>query len=392
MLSLIVLFALACGDDSEQPASPAAPTPLGRDEGEAVLTTTALSDADLPAGWTLQDELALHPTPFGYQPTIVNLLRELDYDAAHFVRFTQRSATGAILFVEESLLLYDSDAAAREGYEVATAESAVPLFFGGWPRAYHELDPSAVTPNPQPTEVGQRSLSFSSSCPTPGRAEELQDCTGILARDGALLMVLVMSDAAPVDLTEITQQVSERVAQELALALADASTAARQSARMILDPNDVEAYEFSDGVRAHEHGFTYEDVDKTTEAQEMGVLGGSSVTFSDPHSLSRLTATVTIYDSEASAEEGFDFEDAEAQPPDVDGTSLEAGDEGLAYYGATAPRSGSSLTDNEDFVIVRLAEVVATIRVRTPEESEPPIPTSAIVDSLLDRISAEVDS
>lgn len=356
-----------------------------------MLTASALSDEDLPVGWALQDQLALHPTPFGYQPTIVNLLRQLDYDAARFARFTQSSATNATRFIEESLLLYASEAAAREGYQAATAESALPLFFGGWPRVYEGLDPSVVTPGPHPTSVGQRSVSFSSSCPTPGRAEERQDCTGIFAYDGALLMVLVMSDPPPVDPDEIAQRVSARVAGELALALADASTPARQSARMTLDPDDVAAYEFSSGVHIHEHGFTYEDLDRAADAQAMGVLGGSSVTFSDPHTLSRLVNTVTVYDSEASAKEGFSFEDAEARPPGVDGTSLEAGDEGLAYYKATRRIAGSSLTVSEDFVIVRLDEVVATVRVRTGEEVEPPIPTSAIVESLVDRISAEID-
>lgn len=357
-----------------------------------MLNSAVLSESDLPGVWAVQDHLDLHPTPFGFQPEILGLLRQLSYEAALFIEFSQSLGTEDPQFIEQSLFLYPDEAAAGKAYEVATAESALPFFFGGWPRAYSDFDPSEVKRGPSDIDVGQRSTSFSSSCPTPGRPELGQDCTGIFAQAGSLLMVLVASDPPPVDTVDLAQGISARVAEELALALADSSAPLRQSARMTLQAEDVALYEFSTGVSLHQSGFIYEEADKSEVAQSMRVLGGSSVTFSDAHSRSRLTNSVTIYDSVASAKEGFAFEGGEGRPANVEGTALEAGDESLAYYGATGQVERSSLTLNEDFVIIRLGEVVATIRVSTSEGVEPPIPTSDIVRSLVNRISAELGS
>ncbi len=142
-LSLALLFALACGGDSERPiATPFTPVPnpstpasessdLSSAEGEAVLNSAALSDSDLPGGWAIRDHLNLHPTPFGFQPEILDLLRKLSYEAALFIEFSQSLGTEDPQFIEQSLFLYPDEAAAGEAYEVATAESALPFFFGG---------------------------------------------------------------------------------------------------------------------------------------------------------------------------------------------------------------------------------------------------------------------
>lgn len=355
-----------------------------------MLNSAAVSVSDLPSGWAIRDHLDLHPTPFGFQPEILSLLRQLSYESALFMEFSQSLGMEGTQFIEQSLFLYSDEAAAGEGYEVATAENALPFFFGGWPRAYRDIDPGEVASGPSDTVVGQRSTSFSSTCPTPGRPDLRQNCTGIFAQAGSLLMVLVASDPPPVDPVVLAQKVIVRVAEELTLALAESSAPLRQSARMTLQAEDVDAYEFSIGVNAHQSGFIYEEADKSEVAQSMGVLGGSFVTFSDAHTRSQLTNSVTIYSSEADAKEGFAFEGGESRPPDVVGTALEAGDESLAYYGATEQVERSSLTLNQDFVIIRVGEVVATIRVSTPEETEPPIPTSDIVRSLVNRIRAEL--
>lgn len=347
-----------------------------------MLNSAALSESDLPGGWAVLDHLDLHPTPFGFQPEILDLLRQLSYEAALFIEYSQSLGTEDSQFIEQSLFLYPDEAAARKAYEVATAESALPFFFGGWPRVYSDFDPSEVTRGPSDINVGQLSTSFSSSCPTPGRPDLDQDCAGIFALAGSLLMVLVASDPPPVATVELARGIIARVAEELALAVADSSAPLRQSARMTLQEEDVALYEFSAGVRFHQSGFIYEEADKSEVAQSMRVLGGSSVAFSDAHSLSRLTNSVTIYNSVASAKVGFAFEGGAGRPADAEGTALEAGDESLAYYGASG--------QNEDFVIIRVGEVVATIRVSTPEEVEPPIPTSDIVRSLVDRIRAEL--
>ena len=74
-ISLLLPLALACGSGGEHTPAPAA---LSAPEGEAVLTSAALNSADLPAGWTVTDRLVLQPNPYGFQPAIVNLLRQLD--------------------------------------------------------------------------------------------------------------------------------------------------------------------------------------------------------------------------------------------------------------------------------------------------------------------------
>ena len=386
-ISPLLPLALACGGGAERTPTPAALSPP---EEEAVLTSASLNGGDLPAGWAVADQLVMQPNPYGFQPEIVNLLRQLNYEAALFTRLTQAPGSEQTSFVEESLFLYPSESAAGEGYRAAVAEGAVPFFFGGWPRVYLDLDPGAVSPGPYTANVGQQSVSFTSSCPTRGQPQQQQDCTGVLAQEGHLLVVLVVSEPPPVDPVSLIQAVSARVAQELTLARADISSPARRSARMLLRAEDVAKYEFSDGVRVHEHGFLYDKLTNGRASAPTGALGGSSVTFSDPHTLSRIVNSVTVYDSEASAKAGFAFEDAEARPSGVTSTPLEGGDEGQAYYGASGQIGTSSFTTSMDFAIVRLGTVVATVRIETPEEGEMPIPTSAIVESLLGRIRAEI--
>ena len=355
-----------------------------------MLTSAALNSADLPAGWTVTDRLVLQPNPYGFQPAIVNLLRQLDYKEALFTEFTQPSAAKQTSFIEESLFLYPTEGAAGKGYRAAVGEGAAPFFFGGWPRVYLDLDTGAVNAGPYTTDVGQQSVSYSSSCPTPGQPQQRQDCSGIFAQDGQMLVVLVTSEPPPVDPVALVQAVSARLARELTLSVADSSTPVRRSARMALRAGDVAKYEFSSGVQDHERGLLYDEVTDGQATPQAGALGGSSVTFSDPHTLSRIINSVTVYDSEASAKEGFAFEDGVAKPTGFTPTSLDGGDEGLAYYGAGRPIGASSFNISQDFVIVRLGTVVATVRIETPEETEPPIPTSAIVEALLGRIRAEM--
>ena len=386
-VSFLLPQALACGGGGQTPT----PATLTAPEEEAVLTSATLSAGDLPAGWAVTDQLVLQPNRFGFQPAIVDLLRRLNYETALFNRLSRASGSEQTSFIEESLFLYPNEDAAGKGFRAAVAEDAAPFFFGGWPRVYLDLDPSTVSPAPSTIDLGQRSVSFTSSCLTPGQPQLRQDCTGIFAQEGELMVVLVVSDPPPSDPVALVRTVSARLAQELTLARADTSSPVRRSARMLLRAGDVAKYEFSGGVRFHEHGFLYDESTNGQAGQATGALGGCSVTFSDPHTLSRITNSVTIYDSEASAKAGFGFEDERARPAGVTSAPLEGGDEGLAYYGASGQIGASSFTVNVDFGIVRLGTVVATVRIETPEEGETPIPTSEIVESLLDRLRSELE-
>jgi hypothetical protein len=403
-IAAALLLVAACGGngDSDEPsptptAPPADGTPaaggdgpaLTPSEGETILTGAALTEDDLPAGWEFRDELDLVPTPFGFQPEILSLTRGLAFDSAYFSEFTPPLGMPGTQLIEQSLFLYGDEAAAGEAYDTATAETALPAFFGGWPRAYRDVDPSEVEAVASDVGIGQRSASFTSTCPTPGRPQEPQDCAGLFVQSGRLLIVFVASDPLPLAPLDLVRLIDSRATEQLARAATAEYEPFLRCADMTLQSEDVVRWEFSNGVRTHAAGQAYEDAGEDAAAQSMGVLGGCSTLYSDAHTQSQIASGVTIYNSAEAASEGFAFEAAQLAPEGVEGEAADAGDESLAFYGAVIPQQGTTLTVIEDTVVVRIGDVVATIQVGTPEGATAPLTTAEIVDLMAGRVDAE---